>query len=162
MPAEYTAPIALAALVVALLSIVLAIFVALRLRSAGKRGRPPRTGDERLDQLITEELRRADGLTAELAELAGRLAVVEGRSRRSVQRVGIVRYNPFEDTGSNQSFALAMLDGQGDGLVLSSLHSRQMTRVYLKPIVAGRSETALSEEETEALSRAGSTSHEMA
>ena len=82
------------------------------------------------------------------------LGDLEERGRGAVQRIGVVRFNPFEDTGSNQSFALALLDGRGDGVVISSLHSRQSTRVYLKPISGGRSETALSDEEAEALRRA--------
>ena len=53
---------------------------------------------------------------------------------RAFQRVGLVRFNPFEDTGGNQSFALALLDAEGNGWVLSSLHARTGTRVYAKPI----------------------------
>jgi len=71
-----------------------------------------------------------------------------------MQRVGVVRYNPFADTGSNQSFVLALLDAHGNGFVLSSLHSRQATRVFLKSLSAGRAETPLSTEESEAIRRA--------
>ena len=76
-------------------------------------------------------------------------------ARHAVQRVGLVRYNPFEDTGGNQSFALALLDADANGVVLTSLHSRQATRVYLRTIVAGRCDAALSAEEAEALRQAG-------
>jgi hypothetical protein len=69
----------------------------------------------------------------------------------AIQRVGVVRYNPFEDTGSNQSFVLAMLDARGDGFVLSSLHSRQSTRMFLKPVTGGKADGAISDEEAEAL-----------
>jgi hypothetical protein len=62
-----------------------------------------------------------------------------------------VRFNPFEDTGGNQSFALAVIDARGDGFVVSSLHARAGTRVYGKAITGGRSEAALSAEEAEAL-----------
>lgn len=96
-------------------------------------------------------------IESQLAAMADRMERLESQGRLAVQRVGVVRYNPFEDTGSNQSFALAMLDRQNDGIVLSSLHSRQQTRIFLKPIVGGRSETALSAEETEALRKAGLT-----
>ena len=65
-----------------------------------------------------------------------------------------MRYNPFEDTGGNQSFALAMLDAKGDGWILSSLHARQGTRFYAKAVKAGRSETSLSEEEQAAIKQA--------
>ena len=77
--------------------------------------------------------------------------MLERVQRKAVQRVGLVRFNPFEDTGGNQSFALAMLDQHGDGFVVSSLHARAATRVYGKAIAGGRSEAALSEEEAEAL-----------
>jgi hypothetical protein len=162
MPDEYLAPIAVAALVVAVLSLLLSLFLAVGLRRASRQGRLPSTGVDHLDRLLNEELGRVDTLSAEVAEQAARLHVTEDQARRSVQRVGVVRYNPFEDTGSNQSFALALLDSEANGVVISSLHSRQMTRVYLKHIAAGRSETPLSDEEAEALRRAGSTAHEQA
>jgi hypothetical protein len=62
-----------------------------------------------------------------------------------------VRFNPFEDTGGNQSFALAMLDARGDGLIINSLHSRGSTRIYAKSVTRGAADAALSGEETEAL-----------
>jgi hypothetical protein len=93
-------------------------------------------------------------VAAELDELAARAAVLEANGRRAFQKVGLVRFNPFEDTGGNQSFALALLDSQGDGFVVSSLHARTGTRIYAKVLTAGRSEAALSNEETEALRRA--------
>ena len=83
-----------------------------------------------------------------------RLEAAEAQGQRSVQGVGVVRYNPFADTGSNQSFVVAMLDARGDGFVLSSLHSRQQTRVFLKQVTRGKAETALSDEENEAIRKA--------
>ena len=59
-----------------------------------------------------------------------------------------MRYNPFEETGGNQSFALALLDAKGDGWVLSSLHARPGTRVYAKAIGGGSIGRGLSEEES--------------
>jgi hypothetical protein len=79
---------------------------------------------------------------------------MEAAGRRMFQRVGLVRYNPFEETGGNQSFALALLDGAGDGVVVSSLHARAGTRVYAKAVSGGRSEAAMSEEEAEAVRQA--------
>lgn len=83
-----------------------------------------------------------------------RSQALEAALRRSFQRVGLVRYNPFPDTGGNQSFALALLDGNADGLVVSSLHARTGTRVYAKALAKGRADGALSEEESEAVRRA--------
>jgi hypothetical protein len=84
-------------------------------------------------------------------EVAARAAVVEAAQRRAFQRIGLVRFNPFEDTGGNQSFALALLDQAGDGFVISSLHARAGTRVYGKAVAKGTSESNLSAEESEAL-----------
>jgi hypothetical protein len=83
-----------------------------------------------------------------------RTATVERELQTALGRVGLVRYNPFEDTGGAQSFALAILDRTGTGFVLSSLHARTGTRIYAKAIEAGRSEAALSNEETQAVQRA--------
>jgi hypothetical protein len=76
---------------------------------------------------------------------------LEDQARRSVQGVGLVRFNTFEDMGGNQSFAIAMLDPSGNGIVLSSLHARNGTRLYAKGVGAGTPEGALSAEEAEAL-----------
>jgi hypothetical protein len=78
-------------------------------------------------------------------------AVIEERSKRSLQHIGLVRYNPFEDTGSDQSFAIALLDDSRDGIVISSLHGRSNTRVFAKPVTGGESTHALSDEETQAI-----------
>ena len=80
--------------------------------------------------------------------------MLERDLKRAFSRVGLVRYNPFEDTGGNQSFALALLDEHGDGFVVSSLHTRNLTRVYAKGIKGGRSDAGVSDEEAEALRQA--------
>ena len=63
----------------------------------------------------------------------------------------MIRFNPFEDTGSDQSFAIALLDDRLDGIVLSSLHGRGTTRLFAKPVEGGESKHALSDEETAAI-----------
>ncbi len=104
-----------------------------------------------LESTLQANLDRVATLARAVDDLASRSAMLERVQRKAVQRVGLVRFNPFEDTGGNQSFALAMLDQHGDGFVVSSLHARAATRVYGKAIAGGRSEAALSEEEAEAL-----------
>ena len=93
-------------------------------------------------------------ISRSLEDVAARTAILEAAQRRAFQRVGLVRYNPFEETGGNQSFALALLDAAGDGWVLSSLHARAGTRVYAKAIKAGRADAGLSAEETAAIDQA--------
>ena len=104
-----------------------------------------------LGAVLDAHLDKVYAVARELDDLSARSAVLEAIGRRAIQRVGLVRYNPFEDTGGNQSFALALTDASGTGLIVSSLHSRTGTRVYAKAVSEGRSEGALSEEEAEAL-----------
>ena len=73
---------------------------------------------------------------------------------RGIQKVGLVRYNPFGDIGGDQSFAIALLDAYDNGLIISSLHSKEGTRVYAKPIKKGKSSYQLSDEEKKAVEEA--------
>ena len=71
------------------------------------------------------------------------------------QKIGLLRYNPFSDTGGDQSFVLAILDGQDSGLVISSLHGREGTRIYAKLVKKGKGDGyELSKEEEEAIRKA--------
>ena len=71
----------------------------------------------------------------------------------TTQRVGMVRFNAFNDAGGELSFALAMLDGEGTGIVISSIYGRAEARVYAKPVTKGQSSYALSKEEEQAIAR---------
>lgn len=71
-----------------------------------------------------------------------------------LQKVYLLRYNPYGDTGGDMSFSIACLDGKGDGFVLTSLHTRSGTRIYAKEVVSGKSELKLSKEETQVLNQA--------
>ena len=73
---------------------------------------------------------------------------------RAIQWVGSVRFNPFRHTGGAQSFALALVDDRGDGFVLSSLHARENTRVYAKPLHEWTPEHLLTDEEKQAIEHA--------
>jgi Protein of unknown function (DUF4446) len=107
-----------------------------------------------LEAVLDAHLDKVFAVARDVDDLAARTTRLEEAGRKAFSRVGLVRYNPFEETGGNQSFALALLDANADGWVLSSLHARSGTRVYAKVIAAGRSETALSEEESAALRQA--------
>jgi hypothetical protein len=134
IPESMVSSVAVAAIVVALVGLFVAFWAVLRLRRVSRRlaaleGATP--------MAVPVDIDRVNQLAAQLES--------------AVQRVGVVRYNPFEDTGSNQSFVLAMLDARGDGFVLSSLHSRQATRIFLKPVTGGKADSAVSAEEAEAI-----------
>lgn len=73
---------------------------------------------------------------------------------RSIQRVGLVRFDAFDDMGGALSFAVALLDADATGVVLSSINGRNETRIYAKPVERGASRINLSTEEEEAIRRA--------
>ncbi|MEX2184308.1 MAG: DUF4446 family protein [Chloroflexota bacterium] len=142
--------------VVALLLLVLVIVLARRVSALDRRlGGMTRGEDGRsLEAVLDAHLEKVFSMAREVDELTVRTAILEAAGRKAFSRVGLVRYNPFEETGGNQSFALALLDAEGDGWVLSSLHARSGTRVYAKAILAGRSDAALSDEESAAIRQA--------
>ena len=114
-----------------------------------------RGGDESsLEDVLGSHLDRVRQVVRDVEGLSARTTTVERDLVGTFSRVGLVRFNPFEDTGGNQSFALAMLDGNGDGFVVSSLHARAGTRLYAKSVSRGASDSALSDEEGEALRQA--------
>ena len=147
--------------------LVLLLLVIVQTRRIGRLGRRldgltrGQTGRS-LEAVLDAHLDKVFEVGRELDELTARSVVLEAGARRMIQRVGLVRYNPFEETGGNQSFALAMLDAKGDGVVVSSLHARAGTRVYAKSVTNGRSDAALSEEESEAVRQALATPAESA
>jgi hypothetical protein len=143
----------LALAVTSFILLLLVFWLWRRTRRLGRRIDALTRGAEGKDlgEVLDAHLDKVFAVSAEVDELTVRTAVAEANLRRSFQRIGLVRFNPFEDTGGNQSFALALLDANGDGIVLSSLHSRTGTRVYAKAVNGGRSETALSDEETQAV-----------
>ena len=104
-----------------------------------------------LQQLLDNHLGKVIEVGAKMEELERVYQQLESRSRSSLQHVGVVRFNPFEDTGSDQSFAIALLDERRDGIVLSSLHGRGQTRVFAKPVEGGESTHQLSDEEAQAI-----------
>ena len=124
-------------------------YLELRLRRVFGGKRP---GDlEEVLRAVAKELRELDASRDEVEKY---LETVEKRLRRSVQHVGIVRFNPFEDAGGDQSFAIAVLDESKNGIVISSLYGRGMSRIYAKPLEKAASRYQLSEEEKRAIAEA--------
>jgi hypothetical protein len=97
---------------------------------------------------------RFSKLTARTERLVARAQHTDRTLLHTVQGVGLVRYSAFEDTGGDQSFSLALVDGEGNGAVVSALYGRDATRVYAKPIDEWRSPRSLTGEEQQALTRA--------
>jgi hypothetical protein len=138
------------------LLVLLAILAARRIRHLQERldGLTRGASGRSIEAILDAHLEKVHRVGRELDELSARSAVLEGGSRRALQRVGLVRFNPFEETGGNQSFAFALLDARGDGFVVSSLHARSGTRVYAKSVSGGHSDSPLSTEEARAVEQA--------
>lgn len=104
-----------------------------------------------LNHLISKTEENAESIkkTAELLEKT------IYSSKKHLQKIGFSRYNPFTDTGGDQSFSLCLLDENGDGIMVSSLHSRENTRLYSKKIEGGQAlNQVLSKEEKEVIKQA--------
>jgi hypothetical protein len=107
-----------------------------------------------IDEVLDRQLKSVESLNERVDALNKLHHELEHLSQRTIQKVAVIRYNPFSDTGGDQSFAIALLDSLGNGVVVSSLHSRTDTRVFAKPVQSGRSKFQLSDEEQDAIRKA--------
>ena len=116
------------------------------------RGKDAKTLEDTLNTLIGE----VKELSSARREIERYLSVVEERLKRSIQGVSTLRFNPFREAGQggNQSFATSFLDENGNGVVVSSLYSRDRVSIFAKPVKSGRSEYELSDEERASLESA--------
>ena len=95
-------------------------------------------------------------LQSNFEQLSSELKELKKESQFFIQKVGIVRFNPFKDVGGNQSFSIAFLNSKDDGVVITSLYNREGNRIYGKPIRNGKSPYSLSKEEEKAIEKARS------
>ncbi len=107
-----------------------------------------------LESTLSTHLSRVEAVDARLAVLDEEYKQLSTMASLSSQKISILRFNPFGDTGGDQSFSLAVLDAHDSGYVLTSIHGRQGTRVYVKPVDFGKSKYTLSTEEQQALAQA--------
>lgn len=108
-----------------------------------------------LKTVLEDLLSRADLTQKQVQAVTASLKKLDTKSLGFIQKIGFVRFNPFPQTGGDQSFCLALLDAKGNGFVLSSLHSRESTRFYAKTLKEGKSEGhELSKEERQAVNNA--------
>jgi hypothetical protein len=107
-----------------------------------------------LESLLSSHIARVEAVDSRLAELNKSYKALSVTNSLASQKISVVRFNPFGDTGGDQSFSLAVLDAHDSGYVLTSIHGRQGTRVYVKPVDFGKSKYTLSAEEQQALTQA--------
>ncbi len=101
-----------------------------------------------------EVVGEVEGFKSYLDKLKDNIDSVHQKGLGHIQKIETLRYNPYGDTGGDQSFSVVMLDGRGNGFVMTSLHARSGTRVFLKPVTKGEEKYELSREEREVLTKA--------
>ncbi len=108
-----------------------------------------------LKELLTALLDRETSLKRHVSEIERELSLVKREGVGHIQKLGIVRFNPFSDTGGSQSITLAILDGRNNGIVMTSLYARTGNRWYVKEVKDGHgSDLELSKEELMAVKKA--------
>lgn len=108
-----------------------------------------------LKSILEDVLQQVAVSHKEIEEIKKRTQALEIQSEVPIQKVGLLRFNPFKDTGGEQSFILALLDAQGSGVVLSSLYARSGARWYAKKVTEGKGvEHELSDEEKQVIKHA--------
>ena len=102
---------------------------------------------------VQDMLQRTVRLEEHLEKIEPRMLIVEASARASIQKVGFVRFNPFQDTGGDNSFSVALLDQKNNGVIFSSLYMREGPRsvLYAKGVKDGATRQHLSDEEARVL-----------
>lgn len=113
------------------------------------------TNKKNLGDILEVLINKEGDLSKKVRETIENMIKQQNLELAHLQKQALIRYNPFEDAGGDQSFVIALLDGHDNGFVLSSLHARGNTRVYAKAVIGGKSQThQFSKEEKEAVEKA--------
>ncbi len=99
-------------------------------------------------------MRRVSTTEEEIRKLSLYYKELDNKTQKCIQKVGVVRYNAYKDTGSDLSFAVCLLDEHNDGVVFNGIYSRDMSNIYAKPIENGVSKYKVTPEEMEAIEKA--------
>jgi len=110
--------------------------------------------DVNMEKLLIDCVSKADSIDDKYGKILEIVQDMEKNLQYCCQKVGIVRYNPFEEMGGNLCFAVAILDAENTGIVINGIHSRTGTFTYAKPVELGVSTYILSKEEQEAIDKA--------
>ncbi len=140
----------LASLGLSLIALVLVVLP----RIAKRSGMSAMPLDKRLEVQLDAHAKAIKRLETAVRQLATAERTLEGLAETSIRNVGVVRFDAFEDMGGRLSFSAALLDGRGDGVVITSINGRQESRSYAKPVARGASVHNLSDEEQQAIREA--------
>lgn len=107
-----------------------------------------------IKKILEKILTRGDDNTKNIREILKKIAEIDENDKRHIQKIGLIRFNPFSELGGDHSFCLAILDDRNTGVVITGLHTRDRTRVYMKDIKNGKSSFEFSLEEKKAIESA--------
>jgi len=146
----------LAVLAVVVLELIWIIVMQVGLSRLKSRKSAKIKGDpEVLEDIVAKQGQAIKELDKDILELFNISNQINELAFQGLYKVGVVRFNPFKDVGGDQSFAIALLNGKNNGIVISSLFTREGTRIYSKSILSGKSEKhPLTEEEEQAIKMA--------
>lgn len=143
-------------LILACLAFVLGVFCAWQILSLNRLKKTFFAGSKALglETIIYSLKQELVDSKNQLADLEQALARLKTQSQFAVQKVGLVRFNPFNDGGGNFSFCLALLDFHNSGIIITSMYGREQNRIYAKKIDQGKCDIQLTEEERQAVQKA--------
>lgn len=139
-----------------LLALLIFININMKMARMNRRYRKMMQGMEgvNIERLLMEHIEEVRQAVTKVEQLSSSCEKLTRTSKECIQKVGIVRFNAFDDTGSDLSYAVALLDGNNNGVIFSSIFGRNESRSYAKPVIAGQSSYFLTDEEKQALAQA--------
>ncbi|MTI70379.1 MAG: DUF4446 family protein [Firmicutes bacterium] len=153
---NYNLEIIFALIITCLILLILNIISQIRISKITKKYNVITEGvnEASLEDMLIDHLDEVKNVKLKLNDIESFCDNLNERLKLTVQRVGFIRYNAFNDMGSDLSFSVALLDENNNGFIISSLFGRNECNTYGKPIVNGKSSYKLSVEEIQALDRA--------
>ena len=148
--------IGMATIVLVIALLVYCIILHIRLGSLKKKYDFFMQGDNgaSLERKLSVEVSEIRDAAKGLETMMTEQAAIRNIQSNTIQKIGFVKYNAFENIGNDLSFALTLLDGNNNGICISSIYGRNESRIFSKPIVKGKSLVSLSQEELESLNEA--------
>ena len=148
--------IGMATIVLVIAVLVYCVILHIRLGSLKKKYDFFMQGDNgaSLERKLSVEVSEIRDAAKGLESLLTEQAAIRNTQSNTIQKIGFIKYNAFENIGNDLSFALTLLDGNNNGICISSIYGRNESRIFSKPIVKGKSLVSLSQEELESLNEA--------
>ena len=140
--------------IILLIGFLIVLISNIRLNNRYKKFMNKLGNGKNLEEDLENFMYKVDRVEKQNAEITNFCENLNEDISKCIQKIGIVRYSAFKDTGSDLSFAVALLDEKNNGIVFNGIYSREMSNIYAKPVEKGNSRYTLSEEESQAIVKA--------